>query len=42
MSKIDNYGKKGATFGKIVLTILLFMVMCIWIYQMNRHFLPVK
>jgi hypothetical protein len=39
MSNAD-YGKKGTTFGKIVLTIILFIIMLIWIYQKNGHFVP--
>lgn len=42
MSTNNNYGRKGTIFGKLVLTILLFIVMLIWIYKMNGHFLPIK
>lgn len=36
----SQYGKKGATFGKIILTIALFVILLIWIYQKNGEFLP--
>ncbi len=42
MSTSSNYGRKGAIFGKILLTIILFIIMLIWIYNKNGHFLPVK
>jgi hypothetical protein len=39
MSNSNVYGKKGATFGKIILTIILFIIMLIWIYNKNGHYL---
>lgn len=42
MSTNSDYGRKGAIFGKIILTIILFIIMLIWIYNMNGRFLPVK
>ncbi len=42
MSTNSDYGRKGAIFGKIILTIILFIIMLIWIYNMNGSFLPVK
>jgi len=40
MSSQHNFGKKGAFFGKLVLTIILFIIMLIWIYQKNGHMVP--
>ncbi len=40
MSSQQNFGKKGAFFGKLVLTIILFIIMLIWIYQKNGHMVP--
>jgi hypothetical protein len=40
MSTQSNFGKKGAFFGKVVLTIILFIIMLIWIYQKNGHMVP--
>ncbi|HMT53281.1 MAG TPA: hypothetical protein PKD16_05450 [Saprospiraceae bacterium] len=42
MSTNSDYGRKGATFGKVVLTIILFIIMLIWIYNKNGHFVPVQ
>ena len=42
MSSNSDYGRKGAIFGKIVLTIILFIIMLIWIYNKNGHFVPVQ
>jgi hypothetical protein len=42
MSGSSDYGKKGAFFGKLMLTIILFIIMLIWIYQKNGHFVPVQ
>jgi amino acid transporter len=42
MASNNDFGKKGAVFGKIILTIILFIIMLIWIYQKNGHFLPNK
>lgn len=40
MSSIENYGRKGAIFGKIMFAIILIIVICIWLYQQNGRFLP--
>jgi hypothetical protein len=42
MSTNSDFGRKGAIFGKIVLTIILFIIMLIWIYNKNGHFVPVQ
>lgn len=42
MSSNSDFGRKGAIFGKIVLTIILFIIMLIWIYNKNGHFVPVQ
>ncbi|MFN8339434.1 MAG: hypothetical protein U0T36_10495 [Saprospiraceae bacterium] len=42
MSANSDYGRKGAIFGKVVLTIILFIIMLIWIYNKNGHFVPVQ
>lgn len=39
MASNNDYGRKGAIFGKIILTIILFVILLIWIYQKNFHFL---
>ncbi|HLO55077.1 MAG TPA: hypothetical protein VK169_12365 [Saprospiraceae bacterium] len=39
MSTNNDFGRKGAIFGKVVLTIILFIIMLIWIYQKNGTFL---
>lgn len=39
MASNNDYGRKGAIFGKIILTIILFIILLIWIYQKNFHFL---
>ncbi|HMR87523.1 MAG TPA: hypothetical protein PKD51_05190 [Saprospiraceae bacterium] len=39
MSANNDFGRKGAIFGKVVLTIILFIIMLIWIYQKNGTFL---
>jgi len=39
MSSNNDFGRKGAIFGKVVLTIILFIIMLIWIYQKNGQFL---
>jgi hypothetical protein len=40
MSANSDFGKKGAIFGKIILSIILFIILWIWIYQKNGHFVP--
>ncbi len=35
-----NYGKKGGCVGKGLLYLALFIIMLIWIYQMNKNGLP--
>ncbi|MBL0099134.1 MAG: hypothetical protein IPP49_03005 [Saprospiraceae bacterium] len=42
MTSNSGYGRKGAMFGKVVLTIILFIIMLIWIYNKNGHFVPVQ
>jgi hypothetical protein len=42
MSAQSDFGRKGSIFGKVVLTIILFIIMLIWIYQKNGHFVPVQ
>jgi hypothetical protein len=42
MSTNSDYGKKGAFFGKFMLTIILFIILLIWIYNKNGHFVPVQ
>jgi len=42
MSTNSDFGRKGAIFGKVVLTIILFIIMLIWIYNKNGHFVPVQ
>jgi hypothetical protein len=42
MSNNSDFERKGAIFGKVVLTIILFVIMLIWIYQKNGHFVPVQ
>lgn len=39
MAANNDFGRKGAIFGKVVLTIILFIIMLIWIYQKNGTFL---
>jgi hypothetical protein len=39
MAANNDYGRKGAIFGKIILTIILFIILLIWIYQKNFTFL---
>ncbi len=36
----NDFGSKGAFFGKFVLTVILFIILVIWIYNKNFHFLP--
>lgn len=40
MANQSDFGKKGAFFGKVVLTLILFIIMLIWIYQKNGHMVP--
>jgi len=42
MSTNSDFGRKGAMFGKVVLTIILFIILLIWIYNKNGHFVPVQ
>ncbi len=42
MASNSDYGRKGSIFGKVVLTIILFIIMLIWIYNKNGHFVPVQ
>jgi amino acid transporter len=41
MSQSD-FGRKGTTFGKIILTIILFIILLIWVYNKNGHYVPVQ
>lgn len=36
----NDFGNKGAFFGKFLVTVILFIIMLIWIYNKNSHFLP--
>lgn len=37
----SDFGSKGTTFGKIVITIILFFILLIWVYNKNGHYVPV-
>lgn len=38
----SDYPRKGAIFGKILFTIILFIILLIWVYQKNWHFVPAQ
>jgi len=40
MANNNDFGRKGTIFGVIMLTIILFIIMLIWIYNKNGTFLP--
>ena len=41
MSSGNIYSKKGATFGKIILGIALFIILCIYLYNHGDNAAPV-
>jgi len=40
MAANNDFGRKGAIFGKIIATIILLVILMIWVYSKNGHFLP--
>lgn len=35
-----NWGKKGSMIGLAFVFFVLFVILCIWLYQKNMEFLP--